>query len=73
MLALANVTVEIAGIELTLQGVQVVRGGDGSLGCRAPTFRHPRTGKWLPAVMLPAELSRAVAAEVITAFEGQSP
>ena len=68
LLALANVTVEIAGIELTLQGVQVVRDADG-LSCKAPTFRHPRTGTWMPAVILPPELSAAVAREVITAFD----
>lgn len=41
---LAVVEVEIAGIVLTLQGVQVMRDPAGRLTCRAPTFRHPRDG-----------------------------
>jgi hypothetical protein len=72
LIGLANVRIEIAGVSLVLQGCQVVRVGDGSLACKAPTFRHPRTGTWLPAVMLPPELSAALAREVITAIGEQS-
>lgn len=61
---LAIVEVEVAGIVLTLQGVQVMRGPDGRRTCRAPTFRHP-DGRWLPAILLPVELSDAIAAEVL--------
>jgi hypothetical protein len=62
---LAVVEVEIAGIVIVLQGVQVMRNATGGLECRAPALRHPRTGRWLPAVLLPVELSDAIAAEVL--------
>lgn len=65
MVGLAVVELEVAGAVLTLQGVQVVREGDGSLTCKAPTFRHPRTGQWLPAVVLPPELRDAIGREVV--------
>ncbi|UFN48911.1 hypothetical protein LPC08_23425 [Roseomonas sp. OT10] len=66
---LAVVDVEIAGGLLTLQGVQVVRETDGSLTCKAPVFRHPRDGRWLPAVVLPPELRDAIGQEVVELAE----
>lgn len=65
LVALANVLVDVAGVELTLQGVQVVREADGVV-VRAPAFRHPRDGRWLPAVLLPPELRDAIGAEVLS-------
>jgi hypothetical protein len=74
LIGLANVTVEIAGAWLTLQGVQVVRDASGGLTCRAPVFRHPRDGRWLPAVLLPAELQDAVGAQVLATWRAaESP
>ncbi|PHK93794.1 hypothetical protein CR162_16900 [Pseudoroseomonas rhizosphaerae] len=67
--ALAVVLVEVEGVQITLQGVQVVQGADG-LCCRAPTFRHPRDGRWLPAVALPPVLADAIAAEVLEIAQG---
>jgi hypothetical protein len=72
LIALANVRIEVAGIEIMLQGLQVVRGGDGALTCKAPMWRHPKSGRWLPAVLLPPELQAAVGAEVLAAFGEQS-
>jgi hypothetical protein len=68
LLAFVMVDLDIAGIAIRLQGVQVLRRADGALECRAPTFRHPRDGRWLPGLILPAELTSAIAAEVLTAF-----
>ncbi|UFN48121.1 hypothetical protein LPC08_19195 [Roseomonas sp. OT10] len=65
LVGLALVEVEVAGVILTLQGVQVLHGGGGGLTCRAPCFRHPRDGRGLPAVVLPAALADAIAAEVL--------
>ena len=65
LVGLAIVEVDLAGVVLTLQGAQVVREADGSLTCKAPTFRHPRTGGWLPAVVLPPELRDAIGREVV--------
>ena len=61
VVALATVELEVAGVVIVLQGVAVTRQGR----CRAPLFRHPRTGHWLPAVRLPTSLSSAVATEVL--------
>lgn len=61
VVALAIVELEVAGVVIVLQGVAVTRQGR----CRAPLFRHPRNGHWLPAVRLPASLSTAVATEVL--------
>jgi stage V sporulation protein G len=63
VVALAIVELEVAGVVIVLQGVAVTKLGR----CRAPLFRHPRTGQWLPAVRLPASLSAAVATEVLVA------
>ena len=64
LVGLAVVRVELAGVELTLQGVQV-RHGPAGLVVDAPQFRHPRDGRWLPAVVLPPELRDAIGREVL--------
>jgi stage V sporulation protein G len=63
IVALANVELEVAGVVIVVQGVAVTKQGR----VRAPLFRHPRTGQWLPAVRLPASLSSAVATEALAA------
>jgi hypothetical protein len=68
LIGLAIVDVEIAGVGLRLQGVQILRGADGGLECRAPVWRHPSSGRWLPGLILPPELSTALAADVLAAF-----
>lgn len=68
LLGLACVALDVAGVEWTLQGVQVVRGADGGLAVRAPVFRHPRDGRSLPAVVLPDGLRDAITAEVLGSF-----
>lgn len=70
LLALAIVVVDVDGIELVLQGVQVVRGSGGLPEVRAPVFRHPASGQWVPAVLLPPELSEAIAKEVLNISAG---
>lgn len=67
LVGLAVVDVDLAGVVLTLQGVQLVRDPAGRLTCRAPVWRHPVSGRWVPAVVLPPELSEAIAAEVLAA------
>lgn len=67
LLYLADVTLEIAGVELVLQGVQVVRDEANRLVCGMPQFRHPTTGTGHPAVVLPVELEDAIAAELLGA------
>jgi hypothetical protein len=61
---LANVELEVAGVVIVLQGVAVTKQGR----VRAPLFRHPRTGQWLPAVGLPASLSSAIGNELLAAM-----
>jgi stage V sporulation protein G len=66
-IALAIVEIDVAGVVITLQGVRVVRRPDGTHACDAPKWRHPRSGRWLPCVLLPASLSGPLAAEVLHA------
>lgn len=66
--ALAIVDLDVAGLVLTLQGVRIMQRPDGGLAVEAPTFRHPRTSMSLPCILLPPELSAAIAAEVLDAM-----
>lgn len=65
LLGLAVVVLDVAGVELVLQGVQLVRDGSGALSVRAPAWRHPGSGQWLPALVLPDKLRDAIGAEVL--------
>ena len=62
---IANVQVSIAGIEFELRGVQLRLTSDHRLLCQSPTFRHPTSGKWLPAVVLPPELSKGLVSKFV--------
>ena len=66
LLALAIVDLDVAGVVLTLQGVRVMQRPDGSRSCEAPVWRHPASGRWLPAVILPPALAQALADEVLS-------
>jgi hypothetical protein len=63
LLALAALEIEFDGVKLALHGVQVIRQGK-RITTQAPRFRNPKTGVWAPAVILPDELSAAIAQEV---------
>ena len=69
MVGLAIVEVEVAGVALVLQGVRVLRDGNGGLACQPPVFRHP-SGRWLPALLMPPELTAAIGAEVLSEAQG---
>lgn len=66
LIGLAQVEVTIAGVAIVLQGVQVRRRPDGKLECLCPQWR--RNGNPLPCLLLPPELSAALASEVLAAF-----
>ncbi len=70
LIGLAVVEMDIAGVVIVLQGVRVLRRADGGRECAAPVFRHPVSGAWLPGVVLPPELSAALAAEVLVSSKG---
>jgi hypothetical protein len=61
--ALAAIEIELDGVALTVQGVRVVRQKD-RITAEAPRYRDPKTGRWLPALILPDELGVAIAREV---------
>lgn len=65
LVGLAIVEIDVAGVIVTLQGVQVVREPDGALSCKPPSFRHPKSGRWLAAVVLPSTLAEAIGHEVV--------
>jgi len=62
LVALATVEIDLEGVVVLVQGVQVIRHRD-RLATQAPRFRNPKTGAWIPAVILPNELGVAIAEE----------
>jgi len=68
LVALATVDVSVCGVDITLQGVQVVQAPSGALDCRAPVFKDPSRGVWLPGVLLPPELAKAMGVDVLEAW-----
>lgn len=70
LIGLAIVELDIAGVVLTLQGVQVLRLPDGSLTCRSPQFRRSN-GAWASAVALPPDLAKALGTEVLAHLRGR--
>lgn len=63
LVALATVEIDLEGVVVVVQGVQVIR-HRGRITTQAPRFRNPRTGIWTPAVILPEELGWAIAEEI---------
>jgi len=64
LIGLAIVELDIAGVVIVLQGVQVLRLPNGSLACRSPQFRRA-DGAWTSAAVLPPDLAEALGAEVL--------
>jgi hypothetical protein len=64
------VTLEIGGIELTLQGVQIVEDRHGHLRAQLPQARHPSTGVSYPAIAVPLELHRVIETAVLELVPG---
>jgi hypothetical protein len=62
---------DVAGVVIVLQGIQVRRRADGDFDCAAPAFRHPRIGQWFPAVILPPEVRTAIGNEVLAAIRAR--
>jgi len=69
LVALATVDVSVCGVDITLQGVQIVQAPSGALECRAPVFKDPSRGIWLPGVLLPPELATAMGVDVLEAWK----
>jgi hypothetical protein len=67
LLGLAIVEVDIGGVVLVLQGVQIIRGGNGTIEARSPRFRDA-AGHWRSAVILPETLQAALADEILAGF-----
>jgi stage V sporulation protein G len=70
LIALAAIELEVDGIAIVLQGVRVVRTGPRTVGVAPPSYRGS-TGAAVPAVMLPEELSEAIAGAVLDKYEAQ--
>ena len=63
LVALATVEIDLEGVMVLVQGVQVIR-QRGRISTQAPRFRNPQSGAWMPAVILPDELGGAIAREL---------
>ena len=69
LVGIAIVEIDVGGIVLTLQGVQVLKvPGARTLTCSAPMFRNPRDGQWIPSVLFPPELTGPLEDELLAAF-----
>lgn len=71
LIGLAIVELDVAGVVLTLQGVQVLRLPGGSVVCRSPQFRRSN-GAWASAAVLPPELAEALGTEVLAHLRNTS-
>lgn len=71
ILAIASVLLEIAGVEVRLNGVTVRRDGAEHVRVIPPAYRHPRSGAWLSAIDIPAEVWDAVSVEITEALTGR--
>ncbi len=65
LVGLAVVAMDLGGVEMVLQGVQVIRRDDGLLTVRSPVWRDPMSQEWVPAVVLDDVLTAAIAREVV--------
>lgn len=63
--ALVDVAIEIAGVELSILGVQARREPDEKTSVRLPTFKDAN-GSWQPAIQLPEEVRGPLADAVLT-------
>ena len=69
LVALAIVELELAGVAVTLQGLQVRRAGPERITVTLPAFKHPRDDVMRTTVVLPHELSDAIGASVAHACD----
>ena len=70
LVALAVVELDIAGVAVTLYGLQVRRIGASRVTVALPAFKHPRDGVMRTAIKLPPELSDAIGASVAASYDG---
>ena len=68
LVALAIVELELAGVLMTLQGLQVRRVSPKRITVALPAFKHPRDGVMRTAIVLPPELSDVIVASVAHAY-----
>ena len=68
LIAMAIVSLVIAGVEMTLQGLQVRANGSNRVDVSLPTFKSTRDGTQKAAIVLPPELFEAMGAAVAQAF-----
>ena len=69
LVALAIVELELAGVSMTLQGLQARRVSLDRITVGLPASKHPRDGVMRTVIVLPPELSDAIGASVAHADE----
>ena len=69
LVALAIVELELAGVLMTPQGLQVGRLIGNRITVALPTFKNPRNGVMQTVIVLPRELSNAIGASVAHAAD----
>ncbi|MBP2315978.1 hypothetical protein [Azospirillum soli] len=71
ILAVASVLIDIAGVHVLIEGITMRRAEGGQADITVPTYRHPRTGEWKPALDLPAKVWAAISVEVAERATGR--
>ena len=68
LVALAVVELDVAGLAVTLQGLQIRRVSPERITVALPAFKHPRDGVMRTSIVLPLKLSDAIGKSVAAAF-----
>ena len=71
IMAVASVLFDVAGVHVLVEGVTMRRAPGREADIAAPTYRHPRTGEWRPALDLPAKVWEAVSIAVAERVTGR--
>ncbi len=69
LVALAIVELDLSGIAMTVQGIQVRRLAGNRITVTLPAFKHPRDGIMRTAIVLPRDLADAIGTEVANAYD----
>lgn len=69
LVAIAVVELSIAGVTVTLYGLQVRRIGSNRVTVALPAFKHPRDGVMKTAIGLPPEMWEPIGAAVANAYD----
>lgn len=71
IMAVADVLLRIADVEVVVKGITMRRDGAEHARVTVPTYRHPRTGEWKPSLDLPPVVWAAISTEIAETVTGR--